>query len=74
MEVKIGVQSAPRELTVETETEAEEIERALAAALADGGIFSIRNDKNGKILIPADKIAYVELGGSEPRRVGFGNL
>lgn len=74
MEVKIGVQSAPRELIVETETETEEIERALASALADGGIFSIRNDKNGKILVPADKIAYVELGGAEPRRVGFGNL
>jgi len=74
VEVKIGVQSTPRELVVETETAAEEIERALASALADGGIFSIRNDKNGKILIPADKIAYVELGGSEPRRVGFGNL
>ncbi|HLX51302.1 MAG TPA: DUF3107 domain-containing protein [Streptosporangiaceae bacterium] len=74
MEVKIGVQSTPRELIVETETVAEEIERALASALADGGIFSIRNDKNGKILIPADKIAYIELGSSEPRRVGFGNL
>jgi hypothetical protein len=74
VEVKIGVQSAPRELIVETETETEEIERALASALADGGIFSIRNDKNGKILVPADKIAYVELGGAEPRRVGFGNL
>ncbi|HEY2577971.1 MAG TPA: DUF3107 domain-containing protein [Streptosporangiaceae bacterium] len=74
MEVKIGVQSAPREIVVETETVAEEIERALASALADGGIFSIRDDKNGKILIPADKIAYVELGSSETRRVGFGNL
>lgn len=74
VEVKIGVLSAPRELVVETETGSEEIERALASALADGGIFSIRDDKNGKILIPADKIAYVELGGSEPRRVGFGNL
>jgi hypothetical protein len=74
VEVKIGVQSAPREIVVETETVAEEIERALASALADGGIFSIRDDKNGKILIPADKIAYVELGSSETRRVGFGNL
>ena len=74
MEVKIGVTSTPRELIVETETVAEEIERALASALADGGIFSIRNDKNGKILIPAEKIAYVELGSSEQRRVGFGNL
>jgi hypothetical protein len=74
VEVKIGVQSSPRELIVETETEAEEVERALTAALADGSVFAIRDDKNGKILVPADKIAYVELGSSEPRRIGFGNL
>ena len=74
VEVKIGIQSAPRELVVETETEGDEVERALGAALADGGIFTLRVEKNGKILVPADKIAYVELGSSEPRRVGFGNL
>jgi hypothetical protein len=74
LEVKIGIQSAPRELIVETETEADELERALSAALSDGGIFAIRVEKNGKILVPADKIAYVELGSSEPRRIGFGNL
>jgi hypothetical protein len=74
VEVKIGMQSAPRELVVETETEAAEVERALAAALADGGLFTIRVEKNGKVLVPADKIAYVELGSSEPRRIGFGNL
>jgi Protein of unknown function (DUF3107) len=74
VEVKIGMQSAPRELIVETETEAEEVERALAVALADGGLFTLRIEKNGKILVPADKIAYVELGSSETRRIGFGNL
>jgi hypothetical protein len=74
LEVKIGIQSAPRELIVETETEPDEVERALTAALGDGGIFTLRVEKNGKILIPADKIAYVELGSSEPRRIGFGNL
>jgi hypothetical protein len=30
--------------------------------------------KGGKILVPADKIAYVEFGGPEARRVGFGNI
>lgn len=74
MEVKIGIQSAPRELSVDTDTAAEDIERALTAALADGGVFALQDEKGGKILIPADKIAYVELGSSEPRRVGFGNL
>jgi hypothetical protein len=74
VEVKIGIQSAPRELIVDTETAAEEVERALTSALADGGVFTLRDDKGGRILIPAEKIAYVELGGAEQRRVGFGTL
>jgi hypothetical protein len=74
VEVKIGIQSTPRELVVETETAAVDVERALTAALADGGVFALPDEKGGKFLIPADKIAYVELGSAEPRRVGFGNL
>jgi hypothetical protein len=40
----------------------------------DGGVFVLADDRGGKVLVPADKIAYVEFGGSEPRRVGFSNL
>ena len=76
MEVKIGIQSVPRELVVETDTTAEEIEQQLASALADGAhsVFAIAVSKGGKILIPADKIAYLEFGAPESRRVGFGNI
>ena len=73
MEVKIGIQSVPRELVVETKSSSEEVERMLAAAVADGGVFILADDKGGRVLIPADKIAYLEIGGSEPRRIGFGN-
>jgi len=37
-------------------------------------MFVIRDDKGGKILIPAEKIGYVELNGAEQRKIGFGNL
>jgi hypothetical protein len=76
VEVKIGIQSVPRELVVETETPPEEIERALADALADGAhsVFTLSMSKGGKVLIPADKIAYVEFGAPEARRMGFGNI
>jgi hypothetical protein len=76
MEVKIGVQSVPRELVVETDTPAEEIERSLSAALKEGdhAVFALSVAKGGRILIPADKIAYVEFGAAEARRVGFGNI
>jgi Protein of unknown function (DUF3107) len=74
VEVKIGLQSIPRELVVETEVSADEVERALTAALKDGGMFTLRDEKGGRILVPAEKIGYVELIGSEQRRIGFGNL
>jgi hypothetical protein len=76
VEVKIGIQSVPRELVVETDTPADDIERALSAALEKGGqaVLAISVSKGGKLLVPADKIAYVEFGGAEARRVGFGNI
>ncbi len=72
MEVKIGIQSVPRELVVETESAFEEVERSLTAAITDGGVFVVTDEKGGKVMVPADKIAYVEIGGAEPRRIGFG--
>ena len=74
MEVKIGIQSVPRELVLETNSSFEEVERALTAAVADNGVFILADDKGGKVLVPADKIAYVEFGGTEPRRIGFCNI
>jgi len=76
MEVKIGIQSVPRELVVETDTPADEIERSLSAALEQGdhAVFALSVAKGGRIVVPADKIAYVEFGGVETRRVGFGNI
>ena len=74
MEVKNGIQSISRELVIETRASPEEIERSLASALADGGLFVLMDGKDGKIMVPADKIGYVEFSGVEQRRVGFGNL
>jgi hypothetical protein len=77
LEVKIGLQSVPRELVVETDAPADEIERDLSAALAGTGehsVFALSVSKGGKVLVPADKIAYVEFGAPEAHRVGFGNI
>ena len=77
MEVKIGIQSIPRELVVETDATAAEIERDLEAALRgpDGpGLLALTAVKGGRVLIPADKIAFIEFGLEQSRRVGFGNI
>ncbi len=73
MEVKIGIQMAPRELVVETESAVEDVKQALTAALAENKLFVLTDKRGGTVLVPAEKIAYVELDQSEPRRIGFGS-
>jgi len=75
VEVKIGIQSVPRELRIETPSTPEEVEDALKAAVAaDAGVLVLADVNGGKVLVPAEKIAYLEFGGNEPRRVGFSSL
>jgi len=73
VEVKVGIQMAPRELVVETDFAATDIEQALADALADNTVFKLKDTRGNTVLVPAAKVAYVELGSAEPRRIGFGN-
>jgi hypothetical protein len=74
VEVKIGVQYAPREIVLETSASADDVEKLLHEALkADFGLFTLVDEKGRKVYIPAEKIAYVDLGEPEGRRVGFGS-
>jgi hypothetical protein len=73
VEIKIGVQFASRELTLESTQSADEVEKAIAdAVLSKTSLLTLVDDKGRKVVVPADKIAYVELGSPDSRRVGFG--
>jgi len=74
VEVKVGVAHSPRELTVESPLSAEEIEAAVSQALSNGGVLALADERGRRLLIPVDKLSYVEIGESETRRVGFGAL
>ena len=75
MEVKIGVQYAARELVLESAQSPQEVEKAVADALkADLGVLTLTDDKGRRVLVPADKLAYVEIAEAEQRRVGFAAL
>jgi hypothetical protein len=71
MEVKIGVQHAPRELSVDTADTAEDVQAALDKALADNSTLSLSDNRGRQILIPARNIAYVEIGSGAAGQVGF---
>ena len=72
MEVKIGVQFANRELVIETNLSSDEIEKSVSEALkTDTGLLSLTDSKGRRIIVPADRLAYVELGTPTAGQVGF---
>ncbi|MEO7980514.1 MAG: DUF3107 domain-containing protein [Sporichthyaceae bacterium] len=73
MEVRIGVQHAPRELVVESAETAEAVLEAVQAAVAGkSAVLALTDERGRQVLVPADKLAFVEIGAPESRRVGFG--
>lgn len=71
MEVKIGVQNAARELTVETDESAETVEKLVSDAVAGEGVLALTDAKGRRIIVPAAKLAYVEIGHGTAGQVGF---
>jgi len=75
VEVKIGVQHANRELVLESEQSPDEVQDLVAEALSGKtGLLQLTDDKGRRVLVPADRLAYVEIGEPTVRKVGFGAI
>jgi ribosomal protein S1 len=72
MEVKIGVQNANRELTMDTHAEGDEIEATVTKAFTDGAaVISLTDVKGRRVLVPTASLAYLEIGSPTAGQVGF---
>ena len=72
MEVKIGVQFASRELVLESAQTPAEVEAAVTEALSGrNGTLNLVDDKGRVVIVPVDKLAYVEIAETAARVVGF---
>lgn len=75
MEVRIGVTHTSREISMETGGTSEDIQRAISDAINGDERLLVLSDQKGRTLVvPTDKLAYVEIVGETGRRVGFGTL
>lgn len=72
MEIKIGIQHIGREVSVESDRSAEDVKTDVASALDNDGLLELHDSRGRKVLIPAARIAYVEIGEENARKVGFG--
>ena len=74
MEVRIGVQNVSREVVFESSESAAEVAAAVSASLEKGTVLTLSDDKGRQLLVPASVLGYVQIGESEKRGVGFGNI
>lgn len=73
MDVKIGITDNGREVTVSMNASPEEIEKQVSASLQSDKTLTLVDDKGRRVIVPSAKIAYVEIGPADSRRVGFGS-
>lgn len=72
MEVRIGVQNVAREIVVETDASAEDVEKTVAEAIEKAKpLFSLTDRREKKIVVPVSSIGYVEIGSDTKQTVGF---
>jgi hypothetical protein len=75
MEVKVGVKGVARELVLETDLTPDDVAAIVQSCSSDpSAIFDLTDARGRRVLVPAEKLAYVEIGEQEARRVGFGAM
>ena len=73
MEVKIGVQHSPRELVIDSPKTPEEIAAEVSKAMSASkdGLLTLVDERGRRVVVPVDRIAYIEIAQPDQRRVGF---
>lgn len=75
MDIRIGVTYTPKEIALELaeSSSAADVKAKVSASLEGSSTLWLEDSKGRQIGVPADKIAYVEIGSEEANRpIGFG--
>jgi hypothetical protein len=73
-EVRIAVVNVTSDLAFESPATPAEISAAVSAAIGAGTPLVLKDVRGRTIMVPADRIGFVEIGEQTERRVGFGSL
>lgn len=75
MDVRIGVIHTPKEIDLELadDVDRDQLVKSIEKMIgSDGGVLWLTDRKGARVGVPAARIAYVQIGAHEDRRVGFG--
>jgi hypothetical protein len=71
VDVKIGIADSGRELTVTVTDTPDEIQQQVAEALQGESTRTLTDEKGRWVIVATAKVAHVEIGPADGRRVGF---
>jgi len=71
VEIRINVQDATREIVLESNQTPEDVAKLINKAVESGEILTLVDEKGRRVIVPGDKIAFVEIGAHSACRVGF---
>lgn len=72
VQVRITVANVNSDINFESSLSAADIQGAVNAALKSGDALTLEDIRGRVVIVPADKIGFVEIGEQTDRRVGFG--
>ena len=71
MEIRIGIQHVNREVVLESNEGLKSVQKSIDAALENGSLLTLTDEKGRTVIVPGDKIAFIEIGAQTAGRVGF---
>ena len=74
VEITIGVQNSPREISLESDQTPDEVAAVVSAALSGRPTLELTDVRGRRVIVPVASLGYVEIGSEQKGRVGFGNI
>lgn len=72
-EVKIGISDSTHEINIECASTQSEVISKVNESIKSSSVLSLSDTKGRELLVPSNKISFVEVGESSDRKVGFAN-
>ncbi|MFT8638505.1 MAG: DUF3107 domain-containing protein [Bifidobacterium sp.] len=74
MDIEIGIRNVARALNFTVDASADDISKAIDAAVADKKPIDLTDNRGRRIVIPTDALGYAVIGSDIAHPVGFGAL
>ncbi|AWT25615.1 MULTISPECIES: DUF3107 domain-containing protein [Corynebacterium] len=72
MDIKVGFVASPRDIVINSKEDREALIDRVGKFLAgDSGTLSLEDSKGAVVILVRDQVAFIEVGASTARAVGF---